>query len=247
MVSYFLFGIAILVGLLVLARWLADAQTETLLKWLKRIGVAAGLAVTGYLIAAGRFALVAMLLPVILPWLLRFNSLAKSAKNYSRMAGGGAAPTGQKSELRTRYLRVSLDHDTGAMDGEVVAGRYSGRRLNELGLTELLDLMVSAEADDPESAQVLGAYLDRVHPDWREAAPAAGSTQGAGGVGGFAPGAMSRDEALRILGVEPDASPEAIKAAYHRLMAALHPDKGGSTYLAAKLNEAKDRLLGEKV
>ena len=244
MVSYFLFGIAILVGLLVLARWLADAQTETLLKWLKRIGVAAGLAVTGYLIAAGRFALVAMLLPVILPWLLRFNSLAKSAKNYSRMAGG-AAPTGQKSELRTRYLRVSLDHDTGAMDGEVVAGRYSGRRLSELGLTELLDLMVSAEADDPESAQVLGAYLDRVHPDWREAAPAAGPA-GSAGESGFALGAMSRDEALRILGVESDASPEAIKAAYHRLMAALHPDKGGSTYLAAKLNEAKDRLLGEK-
>ena len=57
---------------------------------------------------------------------------------------------------------------------------------------------------------------------------------------------MSRDEALRILGLESGASPDEIKSAYHRLMAALHPDKGGSTYLAAKLNEAKDRLLGDK-
>jgi hypothetical protein len=55
---------------------------------------------------------------------------------------------------------------------------------------------------------------------------------------------MTRDEALRVLGLPPGASREQILAEYRRLMKKVHPDVGGTTYLAAQLNEAKDTLLG---
>ena len=95
-----------------------------------------------------------------------------------------------------------------------------------------------------QSAQVLETFLDRVHPDWRERVRAAGA--GEGGRGPADEGTMSRDEAYQVLGLEPGVDEEAIKAAYHRLIAGLHPDHGGSTYLAAKINQAKDVLLGNK-
>lgn len=58
-------------------------------------------------------------------------------------------------------------------------------------------------------------------------------------------GKMSRAEALSVLGLNEGATPEDIRAAHHRLIKQTHPDKGGSSYLAAKINEAKDVLLGE--
>jgi DnaJ-domain-containing protein 1 len=100
-----------------------------------------------------------------------------------------------------------------------------------------------------ESAKVLETYLDRAQEDWRDfvrpAGAAGGERASAGGdaFGNGGPGGMTKEESYKILGLEPGASAEEIKAAYHRLMAALHPDKGGSTYLATKLNEAKDQLL----
>ena len=54
---------------------------------------------------------------------------------------------------------------------------------------------------------------------------------------------MTRDEALKILGLDEGAGKMEIKKAYHRLMSGVHPDHGGSGYLAAKLNEARDLLL----
>jgi hypothetical protein len=169
--------------------------------------------------------------------------LARAAKNFSRMRGGGGAPSGQTSEIATRFLRVTLDHDSGAIAGEVIDGPHAGRRLDDLGLDDLIGLLGVCQAEDEQSAQVLTAYLDRVHPDWRARAQAAGAGTGASSGNGFASGPMGRDEALRILGLEPGAGADDIKEAHRRLMAGLHPDHGGSTYLASKLNEAKDLLL----
>jgi curved DNA-binding protein CbpA len=54
---------------------------------------------------------------------------------------------------------------------------------------------------------------------------------------------MSRSEALKVLGLEEGATEEHIRAAHRRLILQTHPDKGGTSYLAAKINEAKDVLL----
>ena len=57
--------------------------------------------------------------------------------------------------------------------------------------------------------------------------------------------AMEREEAYKVLGLQPGASREAIKAAHRRLMQRVHPDHGGSDELAACVNRAKDLLLGD--
>lgn len=63
--------------------------------------------------------------------------------------------------------------------------------------------------------------------------------------GGFLP-EMTRREASLILGLKESASEDRIKEAHRRIMIANHPDSGGSSYVAAKINEAKDILLGKK-
>jgi len=132
------------------------------------------------------------------------------------------------------------------MDGTVMRGRYRGRRLGELSEADLAGLFDECR-DDGDSAALIESYLDRLHPGWRERASE--TAGGAGGSGAGAPsggpsGAMSREEAWRILGLEPGADEVAIRDAHRRLMKKLHPDQGGSGYLAAKINQAKDLLLG---
>lgn len=154
----------------------------------------------------------------------------------SRMkAGASPGPTpGRTSEVETAFLHMRLDHDTGEMDGAVLRGRYEGCALRELGLEDLLALLDECRTDR-QSVAVLEAYLDRIHEDWRESRgppPSASS------------GEMSESEARAVLGLGPEATREEIVEAHRRLIQRLHPDRGGSDYLAAKLNAAKDLLLG---
>jgi hypothetical protein len=134
---------------------------------------------------------------------------------------------------------MTLDHDTGAMDGDVLAGRHEGRRLSDLTLAELLEVAGDVR-QDPESLRLLEGYLDRVHPGWRDDVEAdVGARHGApAGAGG-----MSAQEAYEILGLQPGASDAEIRQAHRRLMKQVHPDRGGSAALAARINEAKDTLL----
>ena len=135
---------------------------------------------------------------------------------------------------------MELDHDTGAMSGEVLEGPFQGRRLSDLNLQQLLDLLDQCATADAQSAAVLEAYLDREHgPDWRNSEASAGRSQASP-----PDGQMTRAEAYEILGLEEGAEKDEILAAHKRLMQRLHPDLGGSTYLAAIINQAKDLLLG---
>ncbi|MGB5537635.1 MAG: DnaJ domain-containing protein, partial [Thiogranum sp.] len=148
--------------------------------------------------------------------------------------------TGRQSNVETRFIRMTLDHDSGEMNGRILEGRYTGEDLQSLSLEQLLELLTRYSREDEESAALLRAYLDRVHGDsWQQQEQAQADTQSSG----FS-GDMSHREAYDILGLEEGAGEEKIIEAHRRLMQKLHPDRGGSTFLAAKINQAKDLLLG---
>ena len=124
------------------------------------------------------------------------------------------------------------------LDGVVLEGSYQGRRLGELALDQLVDLLADCRAEDTQSATILEAYLDRVHGDgWRE------GFHGGRAHHGGEDAHMTPAEAREILDVKADASRDEIIESHRRLMQKNHPDRGGSTYLAAKINQAKDVLL----
>lgn len=146
----------------------------------------------------------------------------------------GTGPNGgRQSVIETPWLAMTLDHDSGNLDGTVRQGRFQGRRLADLQQAELMAL-AGELAGDGQSAALLESYLDRVHPDWRQATS---------GTAAPPTGQMTIDEARAVLGVGPEAGPEEIRDAHRRLLKKMHPDVGGSDYLAAKINQAKDLLL----
>ena len=144
---------------------------------------------------------------------------------------------GQSSQVRSEYLEMILDHDTGRLAGRILAGPHAGRSLDEFDLPQLAAMMPGFDA---ESVALLESYLDRRFPAWRENA----ERNTAGGQRRAAPsGKMTDEEAYQILGLQAGASRDEIGRAHRSLMKKLHPGQGGSTYLAARVNEAKDTLL----
>lgn len=138
---------------------------------------------------------------------------------------------------------MALDHDTGTPDGLVLAGICRDSLLSKLTLEQLLEVRVDCLAGDLEGVPLIEAYLDRVHgPDWRTTGSSQQSSGNASSKAGS--GAMTRGEALKVLGLAPTASEAEIREAYHQLILKPHPDHGGSDYLTAKVNQAKDVLLG---
>ena len=152
--------------------------------------------------------------------------------------GADPGPQPADSTVATRELRMTLDHETGAMDGEILAGRSAGRHLSQLDLPDLQT--VFAELSDEDSRQLLGAYLDRRFPGWADDA-SDGDTRSRPSDGTSNP--MDTAQALAVLGLEAGASKTDIIEAHRRLMQKLHPDRGGTDYLAATLNLAKKVLI----
>ena len=143
---------------------------------------------------------------------------------------------GQTSRVRSAMLEMELDHDTGKMRGRFTAGPHNGANLDSLAVPVLASLLNGV---DEESRALLLAYLDRRDATWREHAQ--GDTASRRGFA--ATGKMTDEEAYQILGLQPGAGADDISRAHRSLMKKLHPDQGGSTYLAARVNEAKDTLL----
>ncbi|MGB0684266.1 MAG: DnaJ domain-containing protein [Magnetovibrionaceae bacterium] len=247
MIAWFVLGLALLAGFLLMLRWFVNAEPKAVLKGLKWAGASVFALVAGFLLLTGKLAWIFMALAALLPWFMRARALANGAKIFRRMSGGAAGP--RKSDIETDYLRMDLDHETGRLSGEVLKGEFQGAQLADLSLADLARLWRFLETADPPSARLVESFLDRAHPDWRNAASQGGEHGqdgpefGPGAAGKADNGTMTRDEAFAILGLEPGAGSSQIKEAYHRLIASLHPDKGGSTYLAAKINQAKDLLL----
>lgn len=238
--SYLILGIAILAGFLLAGRWYATADPRTLYKVLKWALIGLVVAIALYFLFTGRMAWAVITLPALIPWLLRARAVARMAKTFARMAQMATGSGGGASTIETDYLAMSLDHDSGRMSGIVTAGAFEGRRIEDLTPAQLLDLLAECKTHDAEGARLLEAYLDREHSDWRGGKESADP----GGQGTAAPQRdMDRAEALRVLGLAEGASDADIKEAHRRLIAGLHPDRGGSAYLAAQINRAKDILL----
>jgi len=189
-------------------------------------------ALGGALIALG-----ARLAPLARYWPL-FRQL------YVRYRTANPSP-GQRSQVRTAWLHMTLDHESGEMDGEVLDGALTGRRLSSLDQAEFSALCAACRERERESLRLLLAWVRRAHPEWAaDDAEANGDDAGGGDTGGGSR-EMNAAEAREILGLDATARREEVIAAHRRLMARLHPDKGGSDYLASKINQARDLLLRE--
>jgi hypothetical protein len=148
-------------------------------------------------------------------------------------------PGGQKSTVRSTYFEMELDHDTGEIDGKVLAGHQQGARLSAMKKADLF-MLYQEICSDTDSASLLASFLDRYHPDWRDDVDPDSASQDHSS-SGFKN--MTKQEAYQILGLEPGATREEIHQAWRRLIKGVHPDHGGSAFLTAKINAAKDVLL----
>jgi DnaJ domain len=193
---------------------------------------------TGLLLLGGVF-LFAGRLGFGLPMLVLGASAIFRGRIFNLDLSGGHRPAGGGSKVRSAYLEMRLDHETGDLRGTVSRGEFSGRELDSLETGELLRLHREI-AGDGDSRALFEAYLDRRMPTWRE------HVEGDAAAGTARPpntGAMTKQEAYEVLGLFPGAGNAEIRAAHRRLMKRVHPDRGGSTFLAARINEAKDFLL----
>ena len=230
---YLIGGVVILVVLIAFGRAFVATDPRMLVRAIRYgIGI--------ILIAVGAVMLLAERWGFALPLIAAGISAITIGRIGPIDLGGGQRSRGTRSAVRSAFLDMTLDHDTGTMTGSVTAGAYTGRSLADLDETALKQLRRELVADS-ESLTLLEAYLDRRMPGWREdfEADAAAGTRGPADSG-----PMTDQEAYQILGLAPGASEAEIRAAHRRLMMRMHPDQGGSTFLAAKINEAKDRLLG---
>ena len=254
MYGYLIAGVGVLLALYVAARLFASANPASLARGLRVTLIVLALAAALFVLVRGLPALAALLGGIaalawrsrgLLRWLPLFG-LARHAARAARAAGHGpSAASGAggagASAVETAWLTMELDHVSGDIDGTVRQGPFAGRRLGELGGDELYALWLAVRGD-AQSLRLLETFLDRGGEDWRARFDERARAEGSGAAGG---GAMTREEALSILGLAAGAGTDEIKDAHRTLMKKLHPDHGGSDYFAAKLNAAKALLLGE--
>lgn len=205
------------------------------------LGVAAAAAIV-LLLVSGRGFQVAWALVPLAPFAWRWWRGRRAARRFGAPSGGaGAGGGGGESRVETATLQMRLDHGSGRMSGRVRRGAHAGRELAELSCPELLALLAECRAGDADSVPLLEAWLDRLDPDWRADDGAGRGPKGPPPASGG--GRMTRQEALAVLGLSEGASEAEIRAAHRRLMRTAHPDGGGSDWLAARVNEARDVLL----
>jgi len=223
---------AVLFGGFWLIRQFANASPQRASQLTRQIGGVACIVGAGFLTLRGQAAIAAPL------FVFGLGLMGKSTLFPTGFPWERKSP-GQTSRVRTSVIGMELDHDSGRMDGDVLTGPLQGKRLSGLTDAQLASLHgLCAKAGD-QSLPLLEAWLDRAKPNWREAWGGKASGQKA-----QAPsGKMSEEEAFAVLGLKAGAKEEDIRSAHRRLMKEFHPDKGGSDYLAAKINQAKERLL----
>ncbi len=227
----FLLGLVIVVGGWYLIKAFANAQPSQVRGMTRKVAGAAIMALSGFLALRGAMN-IAMPLFVLGMGLMGQQMAFPNGMPWSRKSPG------QRSKVATSLLAMELDHDSGTMDGEILNGPLKGRKLASLTLDEARVFHAQCSAANDQSRALLEAWIDRARPEWRSQWNGQGAAQQQANST-----RMTAKEALAILGLKESASTDDIRAAHRRLMKTAHPDMGGSDYLAAKINEAKDLLL----
>jgi hypothetical protein len=230
-------GAVAVIVLYLLLQMFRAANPAVLARAIKIVGGVVSLAIAAFVGLRGEL-MVAIPLGVFGAGLLGWAPFGNVGfGNIGGLFSGGQRSAGQTSQVRSQFLEMALDHDSGQLAGRIVAGPNAGHSLDEYDLPQLAAMIPGFDA---ESVALLESYLDRRFPAWRENA----ERNTAGGQRRATPsGKMTDEEAYQILGLQPGASRDEIGRAHRTLMKKLHPDQGGSTYLAARVNEAKDTLL----
>lgn len=240
-------GVAAIVGGVVAVRWFVNANPARLAKHAQSGGSVVLVVVGALLMLRGQAVLGGSLIMAGLGKLSRSGGFGGASGGFGGYGGTGGAGRGtpkggQASTVRTARLEATLDHDSGEIDATVLAGRHEGRQFSAMSPADVLDVWVDC-AGDSESRLIVEAYLDRRMPEWRDHVER-NRDNGAGASGGAgSSGAMTEKDAYEVLGLQPGASEAEIRASHRSMMKKMHPDQGGSTVLAARLNEAKDILL----
>ncbi len=222
-----LFASLLLLGvILYLLGWVTQADVGAVAAWIRKsstVLIAAGVTLVltrnpGFAIMAGMAA---------------YSIMARTGWYPGKERSGSSA----NSAVQTPYLEMSLDHATGAVSGRALRGRFTGRALSDFTNAERMEFLSELRSNDAQGAQIFEAYLDRTSPGWNASEGNGGPRGGAGSRG------MTVDEAYLVLGLSRSATREDIQSAHRNLMKRFHPDQGGTTYLAAQVNEAKEVLL----
>jgi hypothetical protein len=225
-------GLIVLILLLFAAHSFSKADPKHVARVLRYVGGGAALLFAIFLLVRGA------IMPAVSIGLIGLGLLGYVPGWRPNFGGQARKRPGQTSRVRTAFLDMELDHDSGALRGQVLAGRHQGVALDDLDVPTLISLLGEIDQD---SVSLLATYLDRRQPNWREHA----SQDSATADGSHPPrtGKMTEQEAYQVLGIQPGASAQDIARAHRSLIKKLHPDQGGSTYLAAQINEAKDVLM----
>jgi hypothetical protein len=232
-----LLGAVALVAIVMLLRGFVGADPKALVRALRYVGAVALALFALFLVFTDRIGAAIFIGSAAWGLFTRGHIWPGGWPTYN-FGGRSRSSPGQSTAVRTAWIDMELDHDTGEMRGTVLKGVQAGRRLDQLSREALIALYKEAGSEDSESERLLEAYLDRtIGADWRAADQTEKPSQERATTG------MSRAEALKVLGLQEGASEEEVRAAHRRLMLQNHPDRGGTDYIAAKINEAKDVLL----
>lgn len=234
---YILAGILILYLALYGTRVFARANPAALALALRRFACLGVLALAGFALLRGSLD-GALVLAGLGLWLLvgaRKSPLVRSGPRTRR--------TGATSRLRSAVVEMEVDHASGVMCGTVLAGPDEGKSLAHMTRDQCEALYRLCLNDDPEGARLLEAYLDRRFPGWRAARNEGADPRSRRAQAGSRPGVMSEDEAYEVLGLHKGATRDDVMRSHRSLIKKLHPDHGGPTDLAARVNEAKDVLM----
>jgi len=250
-------GLLGLIALYFLARGFLNTDPRILARALKIVAVIAIIGLAVFLALRGRIDVAGLLALALTGFIRRWSfglpfpffgrnppgggwQKAKTGNEQAEQANGTASGADQSSGIETAWLRLRLDRASGRMDGEVLQGRHAGRRLETLDPPQLFAVLDEIRSQDAAGLPLMETYLDRrLGPEWREQAAASATPPDS-----QQNGMMSREQAYDVLGLSPGASEAMIREAHRRLMKKMHPDQGGSNYLAAQINRAKDILLG---